>query len=103
MISANAAGPPQCDAAPPLTAWRSMRATRARVARGSASTTSSPLPFFTVSEYFGLAVGVPANFDLSLRGLNGGASTGLTTEVSAAIKLRIHLLKPASIEEARAN
>src|SRR5262245_18261944 len=84
-ISANAAGPPQWHAAPPLTAQTSMRATRARVARGSASVTGWPDAFFTVTEYFGAPLGVPARRDLSGRGASGGASTIFAKDVSAAI------------------
>src|SRR6266542_5966107 len=94
IISAKAAGPPQWQAAPPLTACTSISATNARVARGSASTTGWPAEFFTVREYFGGRVGVPASLDLMGSGLSGGASSGFTTEVSAAIKFhRIWLFK----------
>ena len=85
MISAKPAGPPQWQAAPPLTAWTFISATSARLARGSASTTSVPAVFFTFTAYFGAALGVGASLDLSLSGESAGASTALTTEVSAAI------------------
>src|SRR6516162_4650459 len=85
MISAKPAGPPQWQAAPPLTAWTFISATSARLARGSASVTSAPAEFFTFTGYFGAVLGVGASLDLSLSGASGGASTGLTTEVSAAI------------------
>src|SRR6058998_114989 len=84
-ISANAAGPPQWQAAPPLTAWTSMSATTARLARGSASVTGRPDAFLTVTEYFGPPLGVPPSRDLSSKGASGGASTTFATDVSAAI------------------
>src|SRR6185503_285293 len=84
-ISANAAGPPQWHAAPPLTAWTSMSATRARVARGSPRMTGWPAALLTVTEYFGGALGVPASRDLSGRGDREGASTTFMRDVSAAI------------------
>src|SRR5580658_2719356 len=87
MISAKAAGPPQWQAAPPLTASVSINATSARVARGSPSTTSSPLAFFTWTEYLGGPVGVGASFDGIFNGASGGASTALTTDLSSDISL----------------
>src|ERR1700677_455469 len=85
LISANAAGPPQWQAAPPTTAWTSISATSARVARGSPSVTSAPAAFFTWAENLGAPLGVEASLDLSLSGASGGATTGWTTEVSTAI------------------
>src|ERR1700722_15470798 len=85
MISAKAEGPPQCEAAPPLTAHISMSAIKARSARGSASTTSCPCAFFTLTEYVGGRVGVGASFGLSCRGVSGGAATGLTIDLSSDI------------------
>src|SRR5437660_884712 len=84
MISAKADGPPQWQAAPPLTAWTSISATSARVARGSATVHSRPAMPFTVRAYFGLP-GVPARRGFSARGLSGGASTALAGVRSAAM------------------
>src|SRR5262245_34216556 len=84
-ISAKAAGPPQWQAAPPLTAWTSIRATRARVARGSARVTGAPLLFLMVTAKRGGPLGVPARREGMARGVSGGASTTLATDVSAAI------------------
>jgi hypothetical protein len=66
-----------------------MSATSARVARGSAKVTSAPAAFLTCTEYFGAALGVGASLDLRLSGASGGASTGFTTEVSAAISITV--------------
>src|SRR5438093_13531527 len=85
MITAKDAGPPQGQAAPPLTACTNIRATKARVARGSPSITGRPRAVFTVTENLGGRTGVPASLDLMGRGVSGGASRGFTTEVSAAI------------------
>src|SRR3954464_9766483 len=90
MISANAAGPPQWQAAPPFTACTSIKAIKARVARGSASVTSSPFEFFTWSAYFGGWLGAEANLGIKESGFSGGASTGLTAVVSAAINSTQH-------------
>src|ERR1043165_3328662 len=87
MISANAAGPPQWQAAPPMTAWTSISAISARVAFGSAMITSWPAAFLMVREYFGFAVGVGASLDFVLKGVRGGASSCWTGEVSAAISV----------------
>src|SRR5688572_13526627 len=75
----------------------SISATRARVALGSATTTSSPLEFFTLSEYFG-SPGVPASFAGTENGLSGGASTFCATLVSAAIS--ILKIKPGNLRAA---
>src|SRR5580658_11056391 len=85
MISANAAGPPQWQAAPPLTASVSINATSARVALGSPSTTSSPLAFLTLTEYLGGPAGVGASLEGIFSGVSGGAATGLTTDLSSDI------------------
>src|SRR5581483_4711066 len=87
MISAKPDGPPQCEAAPPTTAWTSINATIARLAHGSPSTTSSPAPFFTVTENLGGPAGVAPSRDFSFSGVSGGASTGLTTDLSSDIKI----------------
>src|SRR5258705_12897771 len=83
MISANAAGPPQWQAAPPLTACTSMSAINPRVARGSASTTGSPAAFFTGTKYFGLPPGAPPRRAFIGRGVGGGGPTGLAGGGSA--------------------
>src|SRR5688500_14508510 len=86
MISAKAAGPPQWQAAPPMTACTSISATRARVAFGSARVTSWPAAFLILTEYLGAAAGVGASLDLTLNGVSGGACSWSTGVVSAAIK-----------------
>src|SRR5580658_5692122 len=88
MISANAAGPPQWQAAPPLTASVSINATSARVAFGSPSTTSAPAAFLTLTEYLGGPAGVGASLEVTFSGASGGASTGLTTDLSSDITIQ---------------
>ena len=85
MISAKAAGPPQWQAAPPLTASMSINATSARVALGSPKITSSPLAFLTLTEYLGGPAGVGASLEGMRKGVSGGAATGLTTDLSSDI------------------
>src|SRR5580658_10663575 len=83
MISAKADGPPQWQAAPPLTASVSINATSARVAFGLPSTASSPLAFLTLTEYLGGPAGVGASLGGTCKGVSGGASTALTTDLSS--------------------
>src|ERR1700722_7587799 len=88
MISAKAAGPPQWQAAPPLTASVSINATSARVATGLPSTTSSPLAFLTLTGYLGGPAGVGASLEVRWSGVSGGASTALTTDLSSDITIQ---------------
>src|SRR6266700_703916 len=79
----------------------SISARSERVARGSPSTTFSPRAFVTVTAYFGGRTGAGASLDLSGSGVSGGASSGLTTEVSADIifqKARWHQFKPRTVK-----
>src|SRR6266700_1143118 len=78
----------------------SISARSERVARGSPSTTFSPRAFLTVTAYFGGRTGAGASLDLSGSGVSGGASSGLTTEVSADIifqKARCHQFKQRTV------
>src|ERR1700734_3415528 len=88
MISAKADGPPQWQAAPPLTASVSIKATSARVAMGLPSTISPPLAFLTLTAYLGGPAGVGANLERTCSGVSGGASTGLTTDLSSDIMIQ---------------
>src|SRR5271156_1476083 len=88
MISANADGPPQWQAAPPLTASVSINATNARVAFGSPSTTSSPLAFFSLTAYLGGPVGVGASLEGMFNGVSIGATTAFTTDLSSDITVQ---------------
>src|SRR5260370_29229324 len=78
-----------------------MSARSERVARGSPRTTFSRRAFLTVTAYFGGRPGAGASLDLSGSGVSGGASSGLTTEVSADIvfqKARWHQFKGRTLK-----
>ena len=79
MISAKAAGPPQWEAAPPLTAHMSISATKARVGARVAQDDLLALRIFHFDGIFRRLGGRGASLDLSGSGVSGGAATGLTT------------------------